>query len=250
MTTDLLSSFTTPVHAIVIGTTGGLGRAFVETVADDRRVDSVLALSRTPASFASECVNAATIDIEDEAAIEAAASAARDRESAYQLIIVATGILHAAGMSPEKSWNALSPDTLATAYRTNAIGPALVAKHFLPLLDRDTKSVFTCLSARVGSIEDNALGGWHAYRASKAALNMILRTLSIELARKNTMAICAGLHPGTVDTPLSKPFQSGVPEGKLFTPAYSAAKLISLIDGLTSADTGHVFAWDGQRIPF
>ena len=250
MTTDLLTSFAMPVRAIVIGATGGLGRAFVDTLAADRRVESVLALSRTRGSFGADCVRTSTIDIEDERSIEAAALSAGNRVPAYQLVVVATGVLHAAGLSPEKTWNALSGDALAATYRINAIGPALVAKHFLPLLDSDSKSVFACLSARVGSIEDNALGGWHAYRASKAGLNMILRTLSIELARKNAMAICAGLHPGSVDTPLSKPFQSGVPESKLFTPAYSATKLISVVDALTTEDTGHVFAWDGQRIPF
>jgi len=135
------------------------------------------------------------------------------------------------------------------SYRINAIGPALVAKHFLPLLTRERKAMFAALSARVGSIEDNQLGGWHAYRASKAALNMLLKTLSIELARQNPTAICVGLHPGTVDTRLSEPFQRGVPEGKLFSPQKSARHLLNVFDTLSPEQSGQIFAWDGQRIP-
>ena len=139
---------------------------------------------------------------------------------------------------------------METAFRVNTIGPALVAKHFLPLLASDAKSVFAALSARVGSIDDNELGGWYAYRASKAALNMVIKTLSIELARRNPRALCVGLHPGTVDSRLSKPFQGGVPEGKLFQPAAAARALLTVLDGLSSGDSGALFAWDGTRIPF
>ena len=110
-------------------------------------------------------------------------------------------------------------------------------------------AVFAALSARVGSIQDNQLGGWHAYRASKAALNMLLKTLSIELARRNPTALCVGLHPGTVDTRLSEPFQRGVPEGKLFSPRRSARCLLNVLDRLSPEQSGQVFAWDGQPIP-
>ena len=139
---------------------------------------------------------------------------------------------------------------MATAFRLNTTGPALVAKHFLPLLARDRKAAFAALSARVGSIEDNGLGGWYAYRASKAALNMAIKTLSIELARRYPLALCVGLHPGTVDTALSKPFQAGVPQERLFSPAQSARHLLSVLDELTAEDSGKLFAWDGRRIPF
>ena len=135
------------------------------------------------------------------------------------------------------------------SFAVNAIGPALAAKHFLPLLAEDRKSVFAALSARVGSISDNSLGGWHAYRASKAALNMILRNLAIELARRHDKAICVGLHPGTVDTGLSSPFQGSVPPGRLFSPAEAAGHLLKVVDGLSPADSGGHFAWDGRRIP-
>ena len=247
---SLLSSFERSINAIVIGATGGLGRAFVETLAEDEAVSSVLALSRKPGTYCADGVRTGIINIEDETSIEAAAQSAADASSAYHLVIVATGILHAPGISPEKTWKAMTADAFIKTYRVNAIGPSLVAKHFLHLLNRESKSVFSCLSARVGSIEDNHLGGWHAYRASKAALNMTLRTLAIELSRKNSEAICVGLHPGTVDTPLSKPFQRGVQNDKLFSPSYSANKLLAVINGLTKSDTGNTFAWDGKRIQF
>ena len=124
----------------------------------------------------------------------------------------------------------------------------MIARHALDALDRRDKAVFAALSARVGSISDNRLGGWHGYRASKAALNQIIRTLSIELARKRPDAICAGLHPGTVDTGLSEPFQRNVPDGKLFTPDYAAERLLSVIDGLTAEQSGRCFDWAGEEI--
>lgn len=139
---------------------------------------------------------------------------------------------------------------MARLYAINAIGPALIAKHMLPLLPRARKSVFAALSARVGSIADNRLGGWHGYRASKAALNQLIRTCAIEMAIKNKRAICVTLHPGTVDTRLSQPFQSGLAPERLFTPEVSAARLLDVIDALTPAHSGQLFAWDGQPIPF
>ncbi len=162
-------------------------------------------------------------------------------------MIVATGILQGDGIAPEKSSRELSADGLARYFAVNTIGPALVAKHFLPLLSRGP-AVFAALSARVGSIGDNRLGGWYGYRASKAALNMIVRTLAIELARTRPEAVCIALHPGTVDTGLSQPFQRGVPPGQLFTPQRSAEALLDVLAGLTPADSGGCFAWDGQRI--
>ena len=179
-----------------------------------------------------------------------AAEAAQADAAALDLVIVASGILHdREGLHPEKTWRALDGAALEQVYRINTVGPALVAKHFLPLLARHRKSVFAALSARVGSISDNQLGGWHAYRASKAALNMLLRTFAIELARRNPRAICVGLHPGTVDTRLSAPFQANVPEGKLFTADLAAERLLAVIDRLEPSDSGSVFAWDGQQIP-
>ncbi len=190
------------------------------------------------------------LDLEDEATIARAAELAAVDGRPLDLVIVAAGILHEGdALRPVKTWRALDGAALERLYRINTVGPALVAKHFLPLLARDRKSVFAALSARVGSISDNRLGGWHAYRASKAALNMLLKTFAIELARRNPRAVCVGLHPGTVDTRLSAPSQSNVPEGKLFTPDHSAARLIEVVDRLDASDSGKVFAWDGQLIP-
>ena len=165
-------------------------------------------------------------------------------------MIVTSGILHdGAALGPEKTWRHLDAEALGQVYRINTVGPALIGKHFLPLLAKDRKSLFAALSARVGSIGDNQLGGWHAYRASKAALNMILKNFAIELARKNPDAICIGLHPGTTDTNLSKPFQGHVPSDKLFTPDYAAGRLLTVIDTATTEDSGDVLAWDGETIP-
>ena len=144
----------------------------------------------------------------------------------------------------------MDPQTLTHLFQVNATGPALIAKHVLPLLVRGRKSVFAALSARVGSIEDNRLGGWHSYRASKAALNMLLRSCSVELAHRNPDAVCVSLHPGTVDTRLSEPFQKSVPDNQLFSAEQSARHLLEVIDGLTPADTGGFFAWDAAPIPY
>ena len=234
--------------AVVIGAGGGIGAASVAALAArPGRHGSVVALSRQPVPAAA-CVIPGRIDVTDEASIAAAARMTAEHGSPG-LVIVATGTLHApGGMQPEKSWRSLDADTLLHAYRVNAVGPALVAKHFLPLLPRQGRSVFAALSARVGSIGDNRLGGWHAYRASKAALNMLLRNLAVELARSRPEAICVGLHPGTVDTALSRPFQGNVPEGGLFTPDEAVEKLLHVLAGLTPAESGGVFDWTGRPV--
>lgn len=223
--------------AVVIGASGGIGAAVVERLRRAGGHAVVHALSRSGSG----------LDLEEEASIAEAARRIAEGP-APDLVFVATGVLHS-GRQPERSLRALDPEHLLRDYRINAVGPALVAKHFLPLLPRDGRAVFAALSARVGSIGDNRLGGWHSYRASKAALNMLLRNIAIETARTHPQAIIAGLHPGTADTALSAPFQKGVPEDRLFTPAYSAERLLNVIDGLQPTDSGGVFAWDGQRIP-
>jgi len=237
-----LESFRTPLRALVFGASGGLGAAFVDLLAAHPRVASVQAAARraaAPWSFA----------LEDETSIATVAAAAA-AGGPLDLVLVATGMLHAEGLRPEKTWRSLEPSALARAFAINATGPALIAKHTLGLLRRDAKSVFACLSARVGSIEDNRLGGWHAYRASKAALNMLVRSCAVELRQRNAGALCVALHPGTVDTRLSKPFQSGVEPAKLFTPRRSASALLGVLDRLTPADSGRLWAFDGQPIPF
>jgi NAD(P)-dependent dehydrogenase (short-subunit alcohol dehydrogenase family) len=190
---------------------------------------------------------AGDIDVEDEASIALAASALSG-QGPLDLVIVASGLLHADDLAPEKSYRQLSAAALSRYFSVNATGPALVAKHFLPLLGRDRPAVFAALSARVGSIGDNRLGGWHGYRASKAALNMIVKTLSIELSRTHPEAACVALHPGTVATNLSAPFRSNVPADRLFDADTAARRLLDVIAGLSSSDTGGIFAWDGSPI--
>ena len=135
-------------------------------------------------------------------------------------------------------------------FSINTLGPALIARYFIPLMKKESASILGFLSARVGSISDNQLGGWYSYRASKAALNMIIKTLSIEVARNNKNAVIVGLHPGTVESNLSNPFQGNVPDGKLFSPEYSVTQMAEVINRLTPNDSGNCFAWDGQRIEF
>jgi NAD(P)-dependent dehydrogenase (short-subunit alcohol dehydrogenase family) len=252
METDMPGTrgFDRPVRAAVIGASGGIGRAFVEHLAAADDVAAVLALSRQGKGPERDKVEHGTIDTDEEASIEAAAAAARQAMGGLDLVLGATGMLHGAGVQPEKSWRQLSPETMLRLYRTNTVGPALVAKHFLPLLPRQGRCIFAALSARVGSIGDNGLGGWHSYRASKAALNMLLRNFAIELGRKNAEAVVVGLHPGTVDTGLSRPFQGGVPEGRLFTPGHAAERMLATLDGLGGADSGGLFAYDGERLPY
>jgi NAD(P)-dependent dehydrogenase (short-subunit alcohol dehydrogenase family) len=230
---------------------GGIGGALVEALADDPRVITICAGARNISAIsAHQKVTPFAYDLLDETSIRDAAEALAPL-GPFDVIIVATGILHEAeGVQPEKSYSAQTPEAYARLFAINATGPAIIAKHFLPLMARGRKAVFAALSARVGSISDNRLGGWHAYRASKAALNMIVRNFALELAHRNKSAIAVTLHPGTVATNLSAPFQSGVKPEKLFTADVSAGHLLRVIDGLTAADSGQCFDWQGQVIPF
>jgi NAD(P)-dependent dehydrogenase (short-subunit alcohol dehydrogenase family) len=234
-------------RALVFGASGGVGGALVRALAADPRCHVVHAAARRPVAEEAKIVPL-TFALEDEASIAACVAQAAE-QGPLDLVILATGLLHDDRIKPEKTWRAIDPEALAKAFAVNAIGPALVAKHALDHLPREGKAVFAALSARVGSIADNRLGGWHAYRASKAALNMLVKNLAIELARRNRDAVCVTLHPGTVDTALSAPFQSGRRDG-LFSPEESAAHLLGVIDRLGGEDSGGLFAWDGQAIPF
>ena len=221
--------------AIVIGSSGAIGQAVSQCC--ESQGMSVVRLSR-PA-----------LDLSSEQSIIEAAEALKP-QGYFDLIFVASGILHTPELKPEKSIKQINPDHFHTLFQINAIGPILVLKHFSSLLNPETRSVFAALSARAGSISDNQLGGWYGYRASKAALNMFLKTASIEYHRTMKNLIIAGFHPGAVDSHLSKPFQSNIPKEQLFTPEFSAAQLLQVINKLKPEDSGNLLAWDGETIAF
>ena len=222
--------------AIIIGARGGIGAALADALDAGDQYDRVIRLHRT---------SAPAIDILDEASIAAAATNLAD--TAPQLVIVATGLLHTATKGPEKSLRELDPEWMMENYRINAVGPALVAKHFLPIMAKQGPICFAALSARVGSISDNRLGGWHSYRASKAALNMFIRNIAIEWQRKNAQSVVVALHPGTVETQLSAPFK-GNPAHERFAPARAAADMLGVLSGLNPEQSGQIFAYDGSVV--
>ncbi|SCZ11936.1 SDR family NAD(P)-dependent oxidoreductase [Microvirga guangxiensis] len=244
----ILNSLERPARALVVGASGAIGSAVTKLLMSEG-FETVHALSRSGVDQGLADVAVGQIDIENEASIAAAAEQIIEG-APLRFILVATGLLHDSALQPEKTYRTLDPEHLLRSFQINAIGPALVGKHMLPLLPKTGKSIFAVLSARVGSIEDNRLGGWYGYRASKAALNQFVRTFAIELNRQRPDAVCVALHPGTVDSPLSHPFQGGIDVNKVFSPTYSAERLLAVTDALTAADTGQFFAWDGQQIRF
>lgn len=229
--------------SVVIGASGGIGRALTLALAA-RDGGRVFAFSRGPAGPFPDTVVTGFLDLMDEDSIMAAAA----QVEAPVRVIVATGVLQDEALSVERSYRALEADALMRAYRLNCVGPALVAKAFLPLLPRDRPSVFAVLSARVGSISDNRLGGWHSYRASKAALNMLVKTFAIELKRERPLATCLALHPGTVDTDLSRPFQRGVPQDRLVTAEAAAGRLLQVMDTAGPEQSGSLISYTGEAI--
>lgn len=221
--------------AVVIGASGGIGKALADAIEEEGATVHRLARSSSGPQH---------LDLTDEASIAAAAA----NVGTPDLVIVATGLLHDGDFGPEKAMRDLDPAWVARNFAINAIGPALVAKHFLPIMPKSGRCIFAVLSARIGSISDNRLGGWYAYRASKAALNQFVRTIAIEERRRNDRTIVVGLHPGTVDTALSKPFQGNVGPGRLFDPPRAAVQLLDLLDGLRPPDSGKLFDWEGKEV--
>lgn len=225
--------------AVVIGSAGGIGAAMVEALGQGGAFNEVIGFSRA---------SRPGIDLLDEESIVRAADTVSARQSELRLVFDATGFLHGGGFTPEKSLTALTPEHMAHSFAVNAIGPALLMKQFLPLLPKQGKSIFATLSAKVGSIGDNRLGGWYSYRASKAALNQLVHTAAIELARRRPEAVCVALHPGTVDTGLSSDFaKTGLNARQ---PAEAAALLIGTLDRLTSTGTGGFFDYNGNHLPW
>lgn len=222
----------------LIGASGAIGSAFMKILSRMYPQANLYPFSR---------FGHYSIDYKNENSIAEAASLA-SKDGLLDLVIVCNGMLHDGDIMPEKSLKDLSMDKFHRLFDVNTVVPALIAKHFLPKLQQDKKSIFAVLSARVGSISDNQLGGWYAYRASKAALNMIIKNAAIEIARRNKQAIIVGLHPGTVDSNLSRPFQKSIPSEKLFTPYESVERLLNVLESLKPSQSGNCFAWDGQEI--
>ncbi|MEL6258696.1 MAG: SDR family NAD(P)-dependent oxidoreductase [Pseudomonadota bacterium] len=235
------------MRAIVFGASGGIGSALVEALAARRPDAIVFAVSR--AHTAPKAGVPLHIRDYDDESLENLVDQVRD-DGPLDLCLCAIGLLSDGGaLTPERSYRHQTKDAFEQVFAANVVAPALIAKHVLPAMPRDRRAVFAALSARVGSIEDNQLGGWHAYRASKAALNMLIKNYAIEQARRNPDFVSVGLHPGTVDTKLSKPFQSGVSQDRLFSPTQSATYLLDVIEGLAPHNSGHVYDWAGARIP-
>ena len=247
MNDNLLSNFGSDLQVAVIGASGGIGRAFVEQLQAQNNVSEIHAFSRSNVAFNNDKVTPHTIDIVSESSIKQAVDEL-DAGLLFDVIIVAVGLLHDDTLFPEKSIRDVSLENFQRIFAVNSFGPMLLAKHFLPRLVKDSKSVFACLSARVGSISDNHLGGWYAYRASKAALNMIIKNTAIEMSRRYKQSCIIGLHPGTVDTALSQPFKKNVSDQKLFTPEYSSECLLKVINNTTPNQSGTVIAWDGKEV--
>jgi len=224
--------------AVIIGARGGIGAALANALEQDPNYAQVIRLHRE---------SAPPCDISDEASIAAAAASLMTTYPPIDLVIVATGLLHSTSKGPEKSLRELDPDWMMENFRINAVGPTLVAKHFLPIMAKQGPICFAALSARVGSISDNRLGGWHSYRASKSALNMFIRNIAIEWQRKNSQSVVVGLHPGTVETLLSAPFK-GNPAHERFTPARAAEDMLNVLQRLKPEQSGQIFAYDGSLI--
>ena len=235
-------------NVAVIGSSGAIGNAVSKILLDDESVESVYTFSRSISPNTSDKDNRIYIDIENEESIKDAVKKI-PQDIKFDLIFVATGILHNDNdVYPEKSIRDISAERFKKVLMINTVGPALIGKYFIPFLNRENKNVFAFLSARVGSISDNKLGGWYSYRASKTALNQVVKNFSIEIKRSNPNSIFIGLQPGTVKSNLSKPFEKNVQSENLFTPEYSAKKLLDVLDSLTSDDSGKLYAWNGEEI--
>ena len=232
----------------IIGSSGAIGNAVSDNLINDESIGIIYKFSRSISVKENKRVKNIFLDIEDEESIKSSLNHVPP-DTKFDLVFVATGILHNdKEIFPEKSIKDIDINKLKKVILVNTIGPTLIGKYFIPYLRKDEKSVFAFLSARVGSISENKLGGWYSYRASKTALNQIIKNFSIEIKRTNKNAIFVGLQPGTVKSFLSKPFERNVKEDNLFTPEYSAEKLLQVINDLSPDDSGKFFAWNGEEI--
>ncbi|MEM9715546.1 MAG: SDR family NAD(P)-dependent oxidoreductase [Pseudomonadota bacterium] len=217
---------------LVIGASGGIGRAVVSYLKD--RQDEVVTASRSENG----------LDIRDEVSVNALADSL---SGDFDRILIITGALTLDGAGPEKTINALTADNLTAQFQTNALGPALLIKHLHPFLPKDRRGVMAALSARVGSIGDNRLGGWVSYRAAKAALNQIVHSAAIEIGRKRKDAVVVAYHPGTVRTALTEKYVGSHPAVE---PSEAASNMIRVLDSLSPSDSGGFFDWKGEVVPW
>ena len=238
-------------NIVVVGSTGTLGKALIEHLSIQYPNALIHAVSRQKhikPMFDNKNIQHTALSGNDEKVMKVVARNISEKQ-ALDMILVTTGLLHDNEVAPEKSLAQLSEKKFERLFSANTIFPALIAKHFLPKLNKLHHAVFAALSARVGSISDNRSGGWYSYRASKAALNMVIKNVAIEVGRMNKQVVIVGIHPGTVNSQLSKPFQKNVPDHKLFSPEYSAKKILIVLCQLTPKDNGKCFAWDGTEVP-
>ncbi|MEO1402552.1 MAG: SDR family NAD(P)-dependent oxidoreductase [Cyanobacteria bacterium J06635_1] len=247
------------LRALVVGASQGIGLGFVRALLQMPRVTQVFATYRTPESAADllslsaehpirlQCL---TMDVTDEAQIVAGVSQLQSATNRLHVVINCVGFLHAEGIKPEKSLRHIETEQLLRYFQVNSISAILLAKHLMPLLNHAERNLLATLSAKIGSIEDNRLGGWYGYRASKAALNMLLKTAAIEYRRKSKQTIVVMLHPGTTDTQLSQPFQRGVPPDKLFSVERTVNQLMQVLAQVDLPDTGSFWSWEGSRLPW
>ena len=233
-------------NVAIIGSSGAIGRAFLDAYIADKDISNIYSISRTEVKSNDKRIIHINIDVTDEVSVKAAAS--KIEENRLDRLIVATGVLHTKSFGPEKSIKDIKIENFVKIFSVNTFGPALIGKYFLPLMTKDQKSIVAFLSARVGSISENKLGGWYAYRASKSALNQIIKNFSIEAKRTNSSGIIIGLQPGTVKSKLSEPFQKNVKKGKLFLPEDSVDNLIKVIENVMQNDSGKIFDWEGEEI--
>lgn len=255
------SQLASPRHALIQGASRGIGLGLVRRLLDNPRVEQVIATSRHPEKSEglralrdahSTRLELLALDVTRPESVEAAALKVKERLGSLHLLFNVSGVLHnaSAGIVPEKSLRDIEPERLAYSFAVNAIGPMVMARYFHGLFRHGEPAVWANMSARVGSIGDNHLGGWYGYRASKAALNQFTRTLSIEMARKAPQTICVLLHPGTVATDLSAPFTGSRTRHRVFEVDEAADQLLEVIDALTEADHGGFLDWAGQVIPW
>ena len=243
-----------PQTALIVGAGQGIGLEFVRQLLQSNQVDRLYATYRKPQAallaIDDPRLHCLSMDLTDEAQIAAVVKDIQIETAALHWVINCVGVLHDGTMQPEKSLRQLNADQLLHYFQVNSIGAVLLAKQVQPLLKHCDRAILATISAKVGSIGDNQLGGWYGYRASKAALNMFMRSTAIEYKRTCPRAIVVTLHPGTTDTQLSKPFQRNVPPEKLFAVDRTVRQLLAVLDRLQESDSGEFFSWDGTRLPW